>query len=322
MDAYTFQSTGNDLAKVLVYYGFLNDLEITYLEQKIVCPFHDDVNPSMLVNLETGTYFCFGCGARGDAFQFVRAMNPALSDLKAGMKFFKILKSEKCEKIDLSGRRKKTRPPSAEAWQMASDYYFGLRSVDWEEDSDEEIDSARSYMAERGFTSKTMNLSRAKVTYSNVSYGLIFPMFDNGEFKGWVCRTMVKAIEQKRKYLYNEGFSRAETLVGDYKQGKTVFIVEGLMDMLKLKQYGIRNVVAILGWKISTQQIEKLKSKGITTVVSALDNDACGKKGSIVLKQHFKVIRFAYMKNVKDPGQMSQREFNVMLNRTKKKMQS
>lgn len=33
-----------------------------------LCPFHDDHSPSLSVNVETGLYNCFACGAGGDAF--------------------------------------------------------------------------------------------------------------------------------------------------------------------------------------------------------------------------------------------------------------
>ena len=141
-------------------------------------------------------------------------------------------------------------------------------------------------------------------------------MLDNGKFKGWVCRTMLKAIEEKRKYLYNEGFSRATTLVGNYGTKDYVFVVEGYMDRLKFVQFGVDNVVSILGWKMSSQQIQKLKDKGIRRVISALDNDSCGRRGTEFLKQHFDVTRFSYLKGVKDPGEMNQETFNKMYNRT------
>ena len=32
---------------------------------KAICPFHEDHNPSMSINVETGAYRCFACGARG-----------------------------------------------------------------------------------------------------------------------------------------------------------------------------------------------------------------------------------------------------------------
>ncbi len=37
------------------------------------CPFHEDHNPSLSVNLKTGLYNCFGCGAKGDIFAFEMA---------------------------------------------------------------------------------------------------------------------------------------------------------------------------------------------------------------------------------------------------------
>lgn len=40
------------------------------VKHKIVCPFHDDRNPSLHV-YEDGGFKCFGCGAAGDVFDFV-----------------------------------------------------------------------------------------------------------------------------------------------------------------------------------------------------------------------------------------------------------
>ena len=143
-------------------------------------------------------------------------------------------------------------------------------------------------------------------------------MLDNKKFKYCLCRTMIKSIEERRKYLYNEGFSRATTLVGTYGTKDYVFVVEGYMDRLKFVQFGEENVVAILGWKMSPQQIQKLKDKGITKVISALDNDDCGKRGTEFLKKHFEVTRFTYLKGVKDPGEMTQESFDKMFARTMK----
>lgn len=39
-----------------------------------VCPFHDDHNPSLRINVETGAYRCMACGAKGgDVLAFHRA---------------------------------------------------------------------------------------------------------------------------------------------------------------------------------------------------------------------------------------------------------
>lgn len=41
-------------------------------EAKALCPFHDDKNPSLSVNFESGQYLCHACHAKGDAFTFVQ----------------------------------------------------------------------------------------------------------------------------------------------------------------------------------------------------------------------------------------------------------
>lgn len=307
---------GEALAKVLWYYNLVPD--VASLSQKIVCPFHDDVNPSMIVNFEDGSWFCFGCGKTGDAKKFVQLMEAkynGLNDLQSYKKYLQILKSDKCSGIKLDVALIKQKPLQKDLYNEAYDYYHGLGKVLWSQSDEPEVMAAKDYMLNRGFNPKTLTKCKAKVTY-NKSYGIIFPMMDNGKFKGWVCRTMLKSVEAKRKYLYNEGFSRATTLVGNYGAKDFVFVVEGYMDRLKFVQFGEENVVAILGWKMSAQQIQKLKDKGITRVISALDNDSCGRKGTEFLKKHFKVTRFKYLKGVKDPGDMTQESFNKMFRRT------
>ena len=317
MEEIIFKCGGKELAKVLFYYGLIPDVSSS--EYKIVCPFHNDLNPSMSVNLDKGTYFCFGCAETGDAFSFVRNMNKELNDLQSCLKYFQILKSDKCEKIDFSGRKKRKVKQKKVLYEEAHDYYYGLSDINWKKDTLEEVVEAKEYMRERGFFPSTLNKCHAKITY-NKQYSIIFPMLDNGKFKGWVCRTTVKSVERRRKYLYNKGFSRATTLVGDYGEKDYVFVVEGYMDRLKFLQYGEDNIVAILGWKMSDEQIGKLKDAGINHVISALDNDPCGKKGTEYLKKHFNVTRFCYLKNVKDPGEMDEVLFYKMYKRTMNKL--
>ncbi|NLZ73800.1 MAG: toprim domain-containing protein, partial [Bacteroidales bacterium] len=170
------------------------------------------------------------------------------------------------------------------------------------------------YLLERGFDLGALNKVKCKVTF-NDSYPIIFPLNDMGVFKGYVCRTMDPEIQKKRKYLYNKGFSRRNTLVGKY-DCKTVMVVEGFMDYLKAKQYGVKYVCALLGWKATPEQIEKLKAQGVETIISALDNDECGIKGTKYLENYFEVIRFQYPKSIKDIGEMNKKQFKKAKQKT------
>lgn len=39
-----------------------------------LCPFHDDHNASLSVNIESGLYRCFSCDAKGDVFTFYQKL--------------------------------------------------------------------------------------------------------------------------------------------------------------------------------------------------------------------------------------------------------
>jgi DNA primase len=39
------------------------------------CPFHQDTKPSFTVNEEEGFFYCFGCQASGDLFDFYGRIN-------------------------------------------------------------------------------------------------------------------------------------------------------------------------------------------------------------------------------------------------------
>lgn len=313
---------GEGLAKVLWYYGLANPGELGADRVKIPCPFHGDINPSLLINLEAGNYYCFGCGISGDGLDFVKAVERLkgnqLDDLQAVLRYYEIIKSEKAQKLNLNkyyvGRKHRS---NKQLYIEAYDYYNGLLRVDWKRHDIPEVKEALSYMLERGFTANTLNHAKAKVTFQQ-AYSLIFPILDNGVFRGWVSRTMDPEIAKRRKYLYNTGFSRSNTLCGDYGKYPYTILCEGYMDRLKLKQYGARSVAAVLGWKLSAGQEQKLRKAGIKIIISALDNDDAGRKGTEYLHtlNGFTVFRWRYLKGIKDPGDFTREQYIKMRDKT------
>lgn len=283
------------LIRVLDFYNLL-DTTTPMDKYKIVCPFHGDVNASLQVDLTNNRFYCYGCGIKGDARQFVKYMEK-MDDLTSWLKYETILNTT--WKSDYKIQVAEVETPER-LMQLAKRYYYSLPKTKWSEVED-------SYIQKRGYTSKVLSKVGAKLNPNN-DYGIVMPMVDMGEFKGYVCRATNKEVESKRKYLYNKGFTRRNTLVGNYDKNWVV-ICEGYMDWLRFKMYGVNNVCAILGWKITPIQIEKIKQY-TNNVISALDNTDTGKEGTKYLKQFFNVIRYKFPENVKDPGDLD--TFNFM----------
>lgn len=291
---------------VLKYYGIFEDQEL----YKIVCPFHGDLNPSMQINLNKSFFYCYGCGIHGSTFELVKAFEPTLSTFEVYRKVTEIVKGNTVSKnIAASAEPSfKSKASYREGIGLARDFYYNLPKTNWFK-VDEDAFGIKMYMNKRGFKTSTLNKVQAKATYNKL-YPIVFPMFDNGVFRGYVMRTDDPNVEGERKYMYNKGFKRRITLPGDYKY-HTVVLVEGFLDMLKAKQIGIKYVVAVLGWKLTGEQLEKLKKAGVKTIICALDNDDAGNKGYKYLKRvcsinKLKLYRLRYPKSMKDMGDVSE----------------
>lgn len=295
------------LAKVLFHYNLINNNSYISETVKIVCPFHEDLNPSLLANLNDDRFYCFGCNKSGNHIDIIKKMEKC-TGIEA-IKFANNLLGE-TQKSDKIFVPKISAKPSIEHLKDAWHYYNTLPVTDWKKLYQEfklkkvSVNiKEMEYLARRGFSPTTLMKNQVKINYNN-TYEIICPIFDNGKFKGYVCRS-TKQI--KRKYLYNAGFSRKNTLLGNYTKD-SVIITEGYFDWLKLKQKGLNNCVAILGWKITDQQISKLQ-KCCKVVISALDNTETGEMGTKRLMEYFQVIKFPFPNSIKDIGEMD--DFNL-----------
>lgn len=273
---------------------------------KVVCPFHGDKNPSMLINLDEASFYCFGCGAHGGAYELIKQFYPSYNQfeiVRCAKRISGNKESNKKERKIIQVAEKKLN------MDAVRDYYYNLPKVNWYKVDD----PAKEYMKKRGFKMSTLNMAGARINTTD-AYKIIFPIMDNGVFRGYVGRTTIKEIEQKRKYIYNTGFRRSKTLAGIY-EGSSVLVVEGFLDMLKARQNGVKNVVAVLGWKMSDKQKKKLLHRGVKVIVCGLDNDQAGEKGYNYLKslEEFKVVRLKYPEGIKDFGDVNKYIFDAFL---------
>lgn len=309
---------GVDLEKILIHFGLIDVCES--VKTKIICPFHGDTDPSMSINFSSGEFYCFGCGVRGNACDFIQLVYPEKDRLDCMLELERIVHSDKIEKLHVQ-RKVSKRKNYNHLLCVAEDYFYGLKRVDWNHIQTEEQEQVLLYMKERGFCESDLNVADCRVS-CNWSHPVIFPILDNGRFCGYVCRAINEEHEKNGKYMYNEGFRKRYVLCGRYEEEKILFVCEGYLDYLSLKTRGkLKNVVAFLGWHMSDEQCKKIKEKGITKIVCCLDNknlDESGKKGYELLKKHFDtVISFPYPEGVKDPGEMDSCEIKRALRRVK-----
>lgn len=306
---------------LLKKYGLFQPEEL----YKVMCPFHGDVNPSMQISIPKGYWYCYGCGKSGTILELYKSFQELegrhISDLVAWKEIKQICKAE----LGPDGKEREREGGTIggigvgvvgyslnkisykQSITEAKDFYYNLPEVNWFKPDTEEGFEAKSYMKHRGFNSKLLNKYGAKVSY-NTNYPIVFPLLENGIFRGYVMRTFNKEIEAQRKYMYNRGFKRERTLAGEFKN-PTVVLVEGYLDKLKATQLGIPFCSAILGWKVSTTQIQKLIRAKVKCIVCALDSDEAGNKGYRYLKRigeqyGIKIVRLRYPKGIKDMGDL------------------
>lgn len=301
------------------------DIFEPYDKYKIVCPFHDDNNASLQINVSDAFFFCYaGCGAQGSSIElyknFYKIQNPnkpEISDLKAQIEINKIagIKNTNKYKNGESFEVKQEQYNKTAEIKSAREYFYNLPEVNWYRpcksgEVEDETRMCREYMKKRGFSNTALTMFEAKPSL-NRYYPIIFPLLENGIFRGYVMRTFDPETEEKRKYMYNRGFRRQNVLPGNYKCCRTVVCVEGYLDLIKAYQIGVKNVVAFLGWKASGIHLCKLKKSNIKTIICALDNDEAGRKGYKYLqcisdKYGFRIVRLRYPKGIKDFGDVRQ----------------
>ena len=327
--------------EVDIFISLLKYFDIFEPEEKykIVCPFHDDNNASLQINVTDAFFFCYaGCGAQGSSLELYKNFykirnpnNPEISDLKAQIAINKItgIKSDRKIKVNQEFQIQLKTQNQKQDIQQSREYYYNLPDANWYRPSasaevEEEIRTCREYMQHRGFSNTALTKFQAKPSL-NRYYPIIFPLLENNIFRGYVMRTFDPEIEEKRKYLYNKGFRRQKALPGYFKNCKTVVCVEGYLDLIKANQIGVKDVVSFLGWKASEIHLQKLKRAGVKTIICALDNDDAGRKGyrflQRVSKQYgFKIKRLRYPKGIKDFGDVKQnsKESIVILQQIKR----
>lgn len=264
------------------YKQYMPDLQIRGRNAWAVCKMHRDTKPSLQVNLDTGTFRCWGCNLYGDIFTFYKELFNVTFEQSvrtiAEMYNVELEISDEERKINeerkmlynvnkiMADKFQENLHSNLDAWN----YLTKVRGLSPKIIEKFKLGLGIKYLPEKEGLKKVGLLVQSE---NNEWYSkfrddrVIFPRFDEyGNIVSFTGRLFVE--KESAKYMHTSNtkiYNKSENLFGLYfskkyiKQYNSVIITEGNIDFLKLYQKGILNSVALDGLNISDAQINLLK---------------------------------------------------------------
>ena len=276
-----------------------------------LCPFHSEKTPSFYVYPDTQSFYCFGCGAGGDAVTFTKKIN-SIDYVEAVKLLAQRAGMPEPTEDDKTGRlRSRILTMNKDAARF---FHACLNSTV------EEARQARAYWRRRGLDDKTINrfglgyapddgqalyqyLRDKGYNQQELDASGLFKRSQSGRIYCLFWRRVMTPIfdlrgniiafggrvldDSKPKYV-----NSPETLV--YHKSDTVFalqiakrsashryvLCEGYMDVISMHQAGIDTAVCACGTALTPDQV-KLISQYADEVILSYDSDEAGQKATL-----------------------------------------
>lgn len=148
------------------------------------------------------------------------------------------------------------------------------------------------YFIDKGYTKETLDAFEIGGGYTDEHGHLreVIPIRSaDGILLAYSLRDIRDHVSDEYKYIFTEGFNKDGVLynlhrITDLLKDRPLILVEGYKSVWRLWQYGIKNVVAVMGSSITPGQEGLLYSYAMHGVVVMFDNDIPGVTGA--LKAH------------------------------------
>lgn len=306
-----------------------------------LCPFHSERSPSFTVFTRTNSFYCFGCGAGGDAITFVmRAEN---LDYPSAVEFLAAragvtIPQDKNAFQNTGMSKKRVYEMNLEAAKFfreslfdkniggeALNYFLGARKLSpatvkrfglgyapnnaW---------ALTNHMKRLGFTDDELvdgflcgRSQKSGKLYDYFRNRVIFPIIDvTGNIIGFGGRVM---DDSKPKYLNTSdtpGFKKSKNLFAlNFAKNhcsEQLILCEGYMDVIALHAAGFENAVATLGTAL-TQEQARMMTKYTKSVVLLYDSDEAGQRADDraikILSEVGMDVRIIKLSGAKDPDE-------------------
>ena len=304
-----------------------------------LCPFHSEKTPSFTVFPARQGYYCFGCGAGGDAITFVRQIEnleyvPALEFLakrvgitipadatrrgvgfdrarmlsmnKEAARFFRECLFD--QKLGAAARAYFEK----RALSTATIKHFGLGY------SPDGFSALTNHLHDLGYTDAEMTAGflcgRSKKTGAPFDYfrnRIMFPIIDvSGNVIAFGGRVMDDSMPKylnssdtpvfkKSRNLFALNFARASC-------AEEMILCEGYMDVIAMHAAGFTNAVATLGTALTPEQA-RIMARYTKRVLISYDSDAAGQKAANraigILGEVGLDVRVLRIEGAKDPDE-------------------
>jgi DNA primase len=285
---------------------------------KARCPFHNEKTPSFYVSPDRGTFYCFGCQAKGDIFSFVEKFEGidfmgALKVLaeRAGV----VLSRQDATKDNRKELLYQILDKATEFFQgnlvagssqhqylmgrglteeTIARFRIGFAQAEWR--------ALRNFLRTKGYKDadveavgliKKTDKPGADPYYDAFRGRIVFPISDSsGRVVAFTGRTLDEEANPP-KYLNSPEtvlFTKSKVLYGldkakiDIRKRDYAILVEGQMDLVMLHQAGHTNAVAASGTAF-TDDTGPDSALGLLTrlsdnIVVAFDSDSAGQKAA------------------------------------------
>ncbi|MDC9590013.1 DNA primase [Xenorhabdus sp. XENO-10] len=276
------------------------------------CPFHNEKTPSFTVNSDKQFYHCFGCGAHGNAIDFL--MNYDRLDFVESIEELAAMHGLEVPYEAGSGGGQIERHQRQNLYQLMdklnSFYQNSLNTPG--------AQSARQYLAQRGLSEeiihrfaigfapagwdnalkrfahneedrKQLNDAGMLVTndngrtYDRFRERVMFPIRDRrGRVIAFGGRVLGDALPKYLNSPETEIFHKGRQLYGLYEAQQShstltrLLVVEGYMDVVALAQFGIDYAVASLGTSTTAEHVQLL-FRTTDSVICCYDGDRAGR---------------------------------------------
>ena len=259
-----------------------NDLII-----KCLNPEHEDNNPSMRVNQQTGIFHCFSCRAKGNLFT----------------RFNKILNTLSLKQQNI----------------LDMIYELGAHKLEVPKDAqifDEDF---------RDIKAKTFNEFNVFKSESEFEGRIVLPITNfKGDIVSFIGRYQYSDLDPK--YLVRPHGKSLPLYPSAMKiNDETIILVEGMFDLLNLYDKGLKNVITSFGLispskkdKYNTKLHERFmpyKMAGVSTIYILYDGDEPGLKAARKLAralEDFINVDIIELPEYLDPGAMTQAQVDEL----------